>query len=83
MVASSPIFYLFCFRLPQAAVSSVVDGLFNVLVTLGVVPIIRCPKVRPSHEDPRLKWHRQLHERSSLAQCIQHLPASLHHNKIL
>jgi hypothetical protein len=30
--------------LPQAAVSKVVDGLFSVLVTLGVVPIIRCPK---------------------------------------
>jgi hypothetical protein len=29
----------------QAAVSAVVDGLFSVLATLGVVPIIRCPKV--------------------------------------
>lgn len=29
----------------EAAVSSVVDGLFAVLATMGVVPIIRCPKV--------------------------------------
>jgi hypothetical protein len=28
----------------QSAVSQIVDGLFSVLVTLGVVPIIRCPK---------------------------------------
>ena len=27
----------------QAAVAAVVDGLFSVCVTLGVVPIIRCP----------------------------------------
>lgn len=26
--------------------SAVVDGLFAVLATMGVVPIIRCPKVR-------------------------------------
>ena len=30
----------------QAAVESIVEGLFSVLVTMGVVPIIRCPKVR-------------------------------------
>lgn len=29
----------------QAAVESIVEGLFSVLVTMGVVPIIRCPKV--------------------------------------
>lgn len=29
----------------EAAVTSVVDGLFSALVTMGVVPIIRCPKV--------------------------------------
>jgi hypothetical protein len=28
----------------QSAVSQIVDGLFSVLVTLGVAPIIRCPK---------------------------------------
>lgn len=28
----------------QACVASVVDGLFSVFVTLGVVPIIHCPK---------------------------------------
>jgi hypothetical protein len=28
----------------QSTVSQIVDGLFSVLVTLGVVPIIRCPK---------------------------------------
>eukprot|EP00878_Enallax_costatus_P003254 GHUV01003457.1.p1 GENE.GHUV01003457.1~~GHUV01003457.1.p1 ORF type:complete len:653 (+),score=212.17 GHUV01003457.1:296-2254(+) len=28
----------------EAAVNQIVDGLFSVLVTLGVVPIIRCPK---------------------------------------
>lgn len=28
----------------QSAVGQIVDGLFSVLVTLGVVPIIRCPK---------------------------------------
>lgn len=28
----------------QAAVTSVVDGLFSVCVTLGTVPIIRCPR---------------------------------------
>ena len=28
----------------QAAVSSIVEGLFSVCVTLGVVPIIRCPR---------------------------------------
>lgn len=28
----------------QAVVNNIVDGLFSVLVTLGVVPIIRCPK---------------------------------------
>ena len=26
----------------------IVEGLFSVLVTMGVVPIIRCPKVRTS-----------------------------------
>lgn len=30
----------------QAASEAVVDGLLSVLVTLGIVPIIRCPKVR-------------------------------------
>ena len=30
----------------QAASEALVEGLFSVLVTLGVVPIIRCPKVR-------------------------------------
>ena len=29
----------------QAATSAVVDGLFSALASLGVVPIIRCPKV--------------------------------------
>jgi len=29
----------------QAALEAVVDGLLSVLVTLGIVPIIRCPKV--------------------------------------
>ncbi len=29
----------------QAVVANVVEGLFCVLSTLGVVPIIRCPKV--------------------------------------
>eukprot|EP00775_Hariotina_reticulata_P012398 gene12398-12533_t len=28
----------------EAAVTQIVDGLFSVLVTVGVVPIIRCPK---------------------------------------
>ncbi len=28
----------------QATVNAIVDGLFSVLVTLGTVPIIRCPK---------------------------------------
>jgi len=28
----------------EAAVSAVVDGLYAALVTMGVVPIIRCPK---------------------------------------
>ena len=31
----------------QAAVESIVDGLFSALVTLGTVPIIKCPKVGP------------------------------------
>ena len=30
----------------EGAVSAVVDGLFSALVTMGVVPIIRCPKAR-------------------------------------
>jgi len=30
----------------QGAVESIVDGLFSALVTLGTVPIIKCPKVR-------------------------------------
>jgi len=29
----------------EASVTAVVDGLFSALVTLGVVPVIRCPKV--------------------------------------
>lgn len=29
----------------QGAVNSIVDGLFSALVTLGTVPIIKCPKV--------------------------------------
>lgn len=29
-----------------AVVAAVVEGLYSVVVTLGVVPIIRCPKVR-------------------------------------
>jgi hypothetical protein len=33
-----------CCCLLQAVVGQIVDGLFSVLVTLGVVPIIRCPK---------------------------------------
>ena len=34
------------FALMQGAVESIVDGLFSALVTLGTVPIIKCPKVR-------------------------------------
>ena len=30
----------------EAAVAGVVDGLYAALVTLGVVPVIRCPKVQ-------------------------------------
>ena len=30
----------------QACINSVVDGLFSAVATLGVVPIIKCPKVR-------------------------------------
>lgn len=33
-----------CHACQQAVVNQIVDGLFSVLVTLGVVPIIRCPK---------------------------------------
>ena len=29
----------------EAAVGAIVSGLFSVLATLGVVPVIRCPKV--------------------------------------
>jgi len=29
---------------PQAAVNHIVDGLFSVCVTLGTVPVIRCPR---------------------------------------
>ena len=29
----------------QGVVESIVDGLFSALVTLGTVPIIKCPKV--------------------------------------
>lgn len=35
---------LHTFSFPQAAVNSIVDGLVSALVTLGVVPIIRCPR---------------------------------------
>ena len=37
----------------QAAVESTVEGLFSVLVTMGVVPIIRCPKVCTCKEHTR------------------------------
>ena len=32
----------------QAVTSNVVDGLFSMLASQSIVPIIRCPKVRPS-----------------------------------
>ena len=38
--------------------SAVVDGLFAVLATMGVVPIIRCPKVSP-HEPPPASCRRR------------------------
>lgn len=37
---------IICSFASQSASESLVDGLFSVLVTLGVVPIIRCPRVR-------------------------------------
>lgn len=37
----------------EAAVAAVVDGLFSMLVTAGVVPIIRCPKARFRCRHPR------------------------------
>ncbi|KAK9829342.1 hypothetical protein WJX72_005270 [[Myrmecia] bisecta] len=53
----------------EAAVSTVVDGLFSALVTLGVVPIIRCPKGGAAQHvaaqlDARLRDH--LKARSNL-----------------
>lgn len=46
----------------QAAISEVVSGLFSVLVTLGVVPIIRCPRggaaeMVASQLDARIRDH--------------------------
>ena len=37
---------IICSVASQSASEALVDGLFSVLVTLGVVPIIRCPRVR-------------------------------------
>lgn len=34
------------FVIMQGAVESIVNGLFSALVTLGTVPVIKCPKVR-------------------------------------
>lgn len=38
-----------CLMSLQAAVNTIVDGLFSALVTLGTVPIIKCPKVSNLH----------------------------------
>ena len=53
----------------QAASEALVEGLFSVLVTLGVVPIIRCPKGGAAEHvasqlDARLREH--LRQRSNL-----------------
>lgn len=45
----------------QATVGAIVDGLFSVCVTLGVVPIIRCPRGGAAEHvagllDQRLRW---------------------------
>ena len=40
----------------QAALAEIVDGLFSAVAALGVVPIIRCPQVRPP---PPLPCHLQ------------------------
>ncbi|KAF8065561.1 SLY1 [Scenedesmus sp. PABB004] len=53
----------------EAEVSAIVDGLFSVLVTLGVVPIIRCPRGGAAEHvaaalDSRLRDH--LKARSNL-----------------
>lgn len=39
-------------QMAQAASEALVEGLFSVLVTLGAVPIIRCPKVRKAPRPP-------------------------------
>lgn len=50
----------------EAAVSGVVDGLFAVLATMGVVPIIRCPKVGFTAGS----WHIDL----SVGECRADMP---------
>lgn len=63
----------------EAAVDSIVNGLFCVLVTLGVVPLIRCPKGGPaemvaSQLDSRLRDH--LASRNNLFTEAGHLGSS-------
>lgn len=63
----------------EAVVDSIVNGLFSVLVTLGVVPVIRCPKGGPaemvaSQLDSRLRDH--LVSRNNLFTEAGHLGSS-------
>lgn len=63
----------------EAVVEGVVNGLFSVLVTLGVVPVIRCPKGGPaemvaSQLDSRLRDHLVL--RNNLFTEAGHLGSS-------
>eukprot|EP00249_Psilotum_nudum_P020479 c27722_g1_i1 orf=242-2089(-) len=63
----------------EAAVENIVNGLFSVLVTLGVVPVIRCPKGGPAEMvasllDSRLRDH--LVSRNNLFTEAGHLGSS-------
>lgn len=63
----------------EAAVEGIVNGLFCVLVTLGVVPVIRCPKSGPAEMvalqlDARLRDH--LAARNNLFAEAGHLGSS-------
>ena len=58
----------------QAATSAVVDGLFSALASLGLVPIIRCPKVFSSCNESDSRSQKQHFSCNHVIQCITQNP---------
>lgn len=64
-------------RRAQAASQAVVEGLLSALITLGIVPIIRCPKARPARVSRRRCSH--LPPAAAAHAALPSAPASICH----